>query len=1011
MRIAQINGIQKQINLQSTNYKYSTKQKESSQNTDTVTTITKPEALKNHFLNFGAAKKINITASNASKMKELEAMMSPQALELLSSARKIAKKYGYSAINQTIILLASAIEIKEYIEELNNGDIDYSDNSGYDIPNAIINETTDNVFKDKEKRNTLSKSIDSQIEFLTNAVIDSKPTKITNTKTKISLTPDFIRDLTSKYNIENSDEECTDGFIQDSTILSAALNTYNDKIQKNIVTPFKMGIKENIILDKRPLKDRTLLSFYNEKAKNIWDKLSYRTNIVILDDKETSPDYLINSVLDVFEKKDDSSKLNKKNTTIVNLNDTGYIDDFFIRKKFKEFEKNPEQNYVVIMSIMDKTLETLGLDQYNEEIFNSAPDNVLFIMVADKDAYFKSYQDEDLKGFFDNFSDITIPLMTVQRTKVMFEEQPKLMKNIKKPFDKDAIEKCIDLTAALKGNYPEKAQKLMNEIALSFIEKDLITLKEIDEFVQTHKDKFKSSDNQGSSIKIILDTKAKLKDIIGKDSALEDAKLIVDSVLEKNLGTKGYMIYSQDGTDGAGRKFIAKAIAGELEAPYIEANGIDFCTENVDIFSLLAGDNKGASLSPEASMKKLFGIVKSQAETTPNKTAVVLFENFAAFSGMFATEYSRKALSQLAREMEEAEEEGFNIVIIGSIPDERYLEDMKLPSSKFLETIVIDSPAFNSDIRRKLIENELKKQKVKLPEDSKEQKLIISQLVRTTEFASLTDIKLLIEKAKHVAKERKHDFVEKGDFTEAYLRKSVGRVSGMNDPIYRKELVTSHECGHALNAYIMEELALEQNRPDHVGTKVNFITLDPRGIYGGAVYTSGMDNPEYSFEHVFSDIICDFGGTSAEQEFYGQNGSWGITSDMENATKRATQAAGIMGQGRFFGKKSLNGMAFLSEKDQDLINKDIEVILKNAEAVSGAITKIYEDFNKEFTKKYAPKVGTGECLIQREDFIEFLNEWRSKQSEEKQKEFADLKTAILDVIKATKKGIICYRES
>ena len=1009
MRITQINGTQAKINLHKTNNKFSTKSVKNTDNTE-ITTHTEPEALKNHFLNFGAAKKINVTASNATKMKELEAMMSPQALELISSSRKIAKKYGYSAINQTIVLLASVLGVKDYIEELNSGNIDYNDYSGYLIPETFIDETSKDVFKNKEKRNILAKSIDSQIDFLTDIIDKSKPNKPTTTKSKVIFTPDFIRDLTSKYNIENSDEDCTDGFIQDATILSAVFDTYNDKLQKDVVTPFKMGIKENIILDKRPLEERTLLSFYNEKAKNIWDKLSYRTNIVILDDKETSPDYLINSVLDVFDKRDENSKLNKKNTTIVNLNNTGYIDNFFIRKKFKEFGKNPEQNYVVIMNIMDKDLETLGLDQYNEEIFNSAPDNVLFIMVADKDSYFKSYQDEDLKGFFDNFSDVTIPLMTVPKTKAMFEEQPKLMKNIKKPFDKDAIEKCIDLTATLKGNYPEKAQKLMNEISLSFIDKDLITTKEIDEFVQTHKDKFKTSENQNSSIKIILDTKAKLKDIIGKDSALQDAKLIVDNVQEKTLGTKGYMIYSQDGTDGAGRKFIAKAIAGELEAPYIEANGIDFCTENVDIFSLLIGDSKGASLSPEASMKKLFGIVKSQAETTPNKTAVVLFENFAAFSGLFATEYSRKALSQLAREMEEAEEEGFNIVIIGSIPDERYLEDMKLPSSKFLETIVIDSPAYNSDIRRKLIENEVKKQKVKLPEDKQEQELIINQLVRTTEFASLTDIKLLIEKAKHVAKERKHEFVEKGDFTEAYLRKSVGRVSGMNEPIYRKELVTSHECGHALNAYIMEELALEQNRPDHMGTKVNFITLDPRGNYGGAVYTSEMDNPEYSFEHVFSDVICDFGGTSAEQEFYGQNGSWGITSDMENATARATQAAGIMGQGKFFGKKSLNGMAFLSEKDQDLINKDIEVILKNAEAVSGAITKVYEDFNKEFTKKYSPKVGTGECIIQREEFIEFLNEWRSKQSKEKQQELVELKQAILDVIKATKKGIICYRE-
>ena len=968
------------------------------------------ENYQGYFLNFEGAKSLNkVATTNAGKMKELESLMTPQAKQLVNSSRKIAKKYGYAAITQAIALYCGLVSVKEYIDKLNSGEIDYGDNSGFFIPQAIADETTKDVFKNKVKRNNIAPVIDNEIRIL-NAYIDAnKPTTPSTSKSKINFAPDFTSDITSQYNMDNSEDDFLDGMLQDETIFTAILDSYNEKVQKDIINPFRMRIKENVLIDNRPLSKRTHLSFYDEKAKYIWEKLSYRTNMVILNDKETSPSYLVNSILNIFENTDKDSKFNKENTEIINFNNTGFIDNFFMKKKFKEIEKNPEKNYILIMDIMDKDTNSLGIDTFNQEIFNSAPDNVRFIMVADKDEYLKKYQEDSLKGFFDNFSDISIPLMTVQRTKAMFKEQPKLMESIKKPFENDAIDKTIDLSAALKGNFPEKAQKLMNEIALSFIEKEKISLNDIEEFVRTHKDKFKQNDSQASSIKTILDTKAKLKDVVGKDSALQDAKLIVDSVLDKTLGTKGYIVYSEDGQDGAGRKFLAKAIAGELESPYIEANGVDFCTENVDIFSILSGD-KGSNLSPEASMKKLFSIVKSQAETTPTKSAVVMFENFAIFSNENATEYSRKALSQLAREMEDAEEQGFNIVVMGSIPSEDFLADMTLPSSKFLESIVIDSPACNSEIRRNLIVDELKKQKVTLPTNTQDKEEVINLLVRTTEFASRTDIKLLIEKAKHVAKERRHDIVDKSDFTEAYLRKSAGRVSGIKYPMHRNEIVTSHECGHALNAYIMEELALKQNRPDHVGMKVNFITLDPRGSFGGAVYTSDLENPEYSFEHVFSDIICGFGGTSAEQEFYEQNGSWGITADMQMATSSATKAAAIMGQGKYFGKKSLNGMAFLSEKDQDLINKDINVILKNAEVISGAITSVYADFNKEFTKKYAPKVGTGECIIQREEFIEFLNEWREKQSPEKQKEFALLDQAILEVIKATKKGIVCHRD-
>ena len=131
---------------------------------------------------------------------------------------------------------------------------------------------------------------------------------------------------------------------------------------------------------------------------------------------------------------------------------------------------------------------------------------------------------------------------------------------------------------------------------------------------------------------------------------------------------------------------------------------------------------------------------------------------------------------------------------------------------------------------------------------------------------------------------------------------------------------------------------------------------------------------------------------------------------MEMATNLATRAVGMMGQGKHFGKKSLSGMHFMGEDDKANMNKDINVILKNAQVISEAITEVYADFNKEFVKKYGNKVGTGECIIQREEFIGFFEDWKSKQPPEKQQEFHALDKAILDVIEATKRGTVCYRE-
>ena len=46
--------------------------------------------------------------------------------------------------------------------------------------------------------------------------------------------------------------------------------------------------------------------------------------------------------------------------------------------------------------------------------------------------------------------------------------------------------------------------------------------------------------------------------------------------------------------------------------------------------------------------------------------------------------------------------------------------------------------------------------------------------------------------------------------------------------------------------------------------KVDFITLDPRGDFGGAMFFKESQNEEYSFEKLISEIVCDYGGHSAK---------------------------------------------------------------------------------------------------------------------------------------------------
>ena len=74
------------------------------------------------------------------------------------------------------------------------------------------------------------------------------------------------------------------------------------------------------------------------------------------------------------------------------------------------------------------------------------------------------------------------------------------------------------------------------------------------------------------------------------------------------------------------------------------------------------------------------------------------------------------------------------------------------------------------------------------------------------------------------------------------------------------------------------------------------------------------------------------------------------------------------------------------------------------------ITEVYSDFNKWFTAKYAPLVGTGDCLFDGDEFRKALKEWRNSQSPEKQRELDLCDQTIVRIMEATKKGIAIRKQ-
>ena len=146
-----------------------------------------------------------------------------------------------------------------------------------------------------------------------------------------------------------------------------------------------------------------------------------------------------------------------------------------------------------------------------------------------------------------------------------------------------------------------------------------------------------------------------------------------------------------------------------------------------------------------------------------------------------------------------------------------------------------------------------------------------------------------------------------------------------------------------------------------------------------------------------------YGGHTVEKLLYNQNGSWGISCDIENITETATQAVLHLGMGPKTGTRKIlfgpNGDLIASDKKKLEIEEDIDYLCHTAKEVSEMIIKAYQPFIKQFSDEYYSKVGSGDCLITKEQFVKELNEWINSLTDEEKAELKQIKHRCAQKIK------------
>lgn len=953
-------------------------------------------------------------------MKKLEKVFSPEAENLFEYAKSFARKIGASELETWHLYYASLVFLKNYIEGIDSGKINFEEESRYKLPFYIQNQIAigNSSFANDEERAKILKVVKSHIKSTREKFMgdDTKRGIVRGKLSMASPSKDTIGDLYETYDIAANAAQSNTFY--DSYFHAAAIYSKNRQLVAESIA-FDTDLKKAIMIDGGDQKKKDHLYFYDDKADAIWKNINIGSDVIFLHDKDNpeSAKHLISSFVNLINKPGQAYKnIDPEKTDIVLLNDKATFE--FMSKLTKDIKNDPakKDRKTIIVADLLKLLQNCNgqVDIADLGVLankkTKKQSEVRFVFSFDPE----NYQANTKKGAIlasslQNYAVQTLPsLGAADALKYLTDEKGLryVESEAKRSYTPETIKRAIELTNSEDGNYPDKAIGLLTLASKYFVDEPEITSEHLDKFIQETRG---INEVQGTNAQsdIVFDTGKRLKDIVGSPMTKADAETIVKQIKSGKIGTKGFTAYLENGSSyGGGRKHTAEAIAGEAGIPMITINAQDFALKDIDALS------QNADLS-EMKIRKIVQSAKAQAEANPNRAAMIFIENFDNFAPnplyMGTSIYEKKAFSQLLSEMDNARKnDDINLIVVGSVNTPALLDPNIMKPYKFLNSIIVFPPQ-DANERKEVIEYYVDKMNLKLKGASQEEKdKLLKYISETTHGFTVVDIMYLLETVRNVSEERGKEEIDSEDLTEAYLQTVSGRVNKAHIADARKDIVTSHEAAHAITLEVMYELAEKSNIPWHLPDKVNFITLDPRGEFGGAMFHKSSENQEYNYETMMSSLICSFGGHSAEKIIYNMPGSWGITGDLDQISGTARAAVLYMGMGPKTGVYRIpmktTGSPDVSEAKLRDIEADIDSFVQTGNKISDMIVENYKDFILEFTKRHSNKVGTGECIISSDEFRRELSEWRKGLSEDKKAQIAQMETDIVTLMEKTKKG-------
>lgn len=363
--------------------------------------------------------------------------------------------------------------------------------------------------------------------------------------------------------------------------------------------------------------------------------------------------------------------------------------------------------------------------------------------------------------------------------------------------------------------------------------------------------------------------KVTFKDIAGSDEAKIDLQEVVEFLKYpkkfESVGAKipkGVLLV---GPPGTGKTMLARAVAGEANAPFFSISGSEFVEMFVGV---------GASR-----VRDLF------AKAKKNAPCIIFIDEIDAVgrkrgSGMGGGHDEREqTLNQILVEMD-GFEQGTNVIVLAATNRADVLDSALQRPGRFDRKVNIGLPD------RKDREAILKIHFAKKP---LAKNVDLDALAAKSAGSSGADLANIANEAAIIAARNNRKEIISEDVTGAFEKVAIGperKSKVMSEK--EKEMTAYHEAGHAIVGHVLPHSDM-----------VHKVTIIPRGGTGGVTWFIPPEDKSYHSILEFKDILARMlGGRIAEEVVYGrQNVTTGAGDDLRKAAELARDMVVNQGMG------------------------------------------------------------------------------------------------------------------